>query len=83
MSSGSDILAAVLRGATLVSFAGLCLVVAVVGAVAVLAELQNTWRWYFRMEQTIALATPIVLGLLGLALASTLGLVVFTTTNRS
>lgn len=53
------------------------LVVASVGAVAYVAELHQTWQWYFRMEEAIRAATPVVAGLAGVALAAFLGLVAF------
>lgn len=36
----------------------LCLVVAGVGAVAIWAEFEHTWRSFFVMEQVMALAAP-------------------------
>jgi hypothetical protein len=62
-----------LRGLTVAAFGVLCLVVLGVGAVALLAESQRTWEWYFRMEQVIAAGTPVVVALLGVV---TLGAVV-------
>lgn len=57
-------------------FAGLLLaVVAGVGVVGALAETQQTWRWYFRMEQTVAAATPVALWLTGATIASLFGAV--------
>lgn len=54
-----------LRAATVAAFGALCLVVVGVGGVALLAESQRTWQWYFRMEQVIAVGTPVVVALLG------------------
>lgn len=54
--------------ATLVAAGALLLVVAGVGAVAVGAELLNTWGHYFLMERAIAAATPLAGVLLGVAL---------------
>ena len=65
----------VFRTLMIVCFAGLCLVVIGVGSVAVVAESMNTWIWYFRMEKIITAGTPVVLGLLGLTLVSTIGFV--------
>lgn len=47
------------------SVGALCLVVAGVGAVAVVSELAGTWDYYFLMERTVALATPVATALLG------------------
>jgi hypothetical protein len=71
----------VFRVLTVGCFAGLCLVVIGVGSVAVVAESIHTWEWYFRMEQVIAAGTPVVLGLLCLALASAIGFVVVSPTD--
>lgn len=43
----------------LVSLVVLCLLVALVGAAAVGVEVLNTWDYYFVMERTIQLATPV------------------------
>ena len=57
-------------------FAGLLLVVvAGVGVVGALAETQQTWRWYFRMEQAVAAATPVALWLTGATILSLFGAV--------
>lgn len=45
----------------------LTLVVIGVGAVAMAAELLNTWDYYFLMERTVAAATGVVLALLAAA----------------
>jgi len=63
------------RGLTLLSVGGLVLVVLGAATVAVLAEFAKTWRWYFRMEQAMALATPVTLVLLGLSLVGLIGVV--------
>ncbi|MFC6939813.1 hypothetical protein ACFQE8_07510 [Salinirubellus sp. GCM10025818] len=55
-----------LGSATLVAALALVVVVAGVGAVAVGAELLNTWGHYFLMERTITAATPVAGALLGL-----------------
>ena len=66
------------RRLTVVSFAALCLAVAVVGVVAVVAESVNTWTWYFRMERAMALGTPLVIGLVAVTLGGAMGSMVFT-----
>ena len=66
------------RRLTVVSFVALCLAVAVVGGVAVVAESVNTWAWYFRMERALALGTPLVIGLAAVTLGGAMGSVVFT-----
>lgn len=66
------------RGLTVASFAALCLVVAVVGGVAVVAESVNTWTWYFRMERAVAMATPLTVGLLAVTLGGAVGSVMLT-----
>jgi len=58
--------------ATLVAAGALLVVVAGVGAVAVGAELLDTWGHYFLMERAIAAATPLAGVLLGLALLGAL-----------
>lgn len=57
---------------TLLVGAALAVVVAGVGAVALGAELLNTWSHYFLMERTITAATPVAGALLGLALLGAL-----------
>jgi len=64
------------RGLTLLSVGGLVLVVLSAATVAMLAEFAKTWRWYFRMEQAMALATPVTLVLLGSAVVGLIGAVV-------
>jgi hypothetical protein len=61
------------RLAAVASVGALCLLVAGVGAVAVYAESQGTWGWYFQMEQAIAFATPLSIWLLGAAVALSFG----------
>lgn len=51
----------------------LLFVVAGVGLVGFLAETQQTWQWYFRMEQVIAAATPVTLTLSGVTLVALFG----------
>lgn len=67
-----------LRTATLAAFGVLCLLVLGVGAFALVAESQRTWQWYFRMEQVIAIGTPVVVALLGVVTVGALALVVLT-----
>ena len=67
-----------LRTATLAAFGVLCLVVLGVGAFALVAESQRTWEWYFRMEQAIAMGTPIVVALLGAVTVGAVALVFLT-----
>lgn len=57
---------------TLVAAAALGVLVAGVGAVALGAELLNTWGDYFLMERTITAATPVAGVLLGIALLGAL-----------
>lgn len=68
----------VARVAPLVFVGALLVVVAGVGLVGAVAESQQTWRWYFRMEQAIATATPIALALTGASVVSFFGAVLFT-----
>lgn len=70
--AGRDRTGGRLGSATLVAAAALVVVVAGVGAVAVGAELLNTWSDYFLMERTITAATPVAGVLLGLALLGAL-----------
>lgn len=67
-----------LRITTVASFGTLCLLVIGVGVVAFVAELSKQWIWYLRMEQAMALATPAVIGLLGLSITSATCLVMVT-----
>lgn len=50
----------------------LLLVVIGAGAIAVWAQLNNTWRHFFLMEQTFATLTPIVLGIAAVAVLTSL-----------
>lgn len=63
------------RGLTLLSVGSLLLVVLGAATVAILAEFAKTWRWYFRMEQAMAVATPVTLALLALSLVGLAGMV--------
>jgi uncharacterized membrane protein len=72
---GSTLLVRAIRGVTALSVVGLALVVLGVGVVAFLAELAKTWTWYFRMEQAMALATPVVLVLLVVSIVGGVGVV--------
>jgi hypothetical protein len=66
------------RAAPLVLVGALLAVVAGVGLVAFVAETQQTWRWYFRMEQVVAAATPLALALSGASILALFGAVLFT-----
>jgi hypothetical protein len=68
--------AALLRGGAVLAVSLVALVVAAVGAVALVAELNATWGWYFLMERSIALAAPITLALLGLSVLACFSLIV-------
>lgn len=68
-------LADLLRGVSALSVAAALLVVAGVGVLAVYAEFVDTWVWFFRMERIASMAVPVVLGLLGVALSSGIGVV--------
>ncbi|WP_227376384.1 hypothetical protein [Haladaptatus halobius] len=63
----------------LVLLIALVAVVAGVGFTGFIAETQQTWRWYFRMEQVIATATPVALALAVTSLAALLGSILFVT----
>lgn len=67
-----------LRALTVAAFSVLCLLVFGVGAVALVAESQRTWQWYFRMEQVIAAGTPVVVALLGVVTVGAIVLVFLT-----
>lgn len=67
--------AGVARGATVASTVALVFVVAAVGAVAVYAETQKTWTWYFHMERVIETATPVAVGLVVVSLFAFFGFV--------
>lgn len=64
-----------LRWVTGLSFGALCLLVIGVGAVSFVAELYQTWTWYFRMEEVIATATPVAIALLGITISGAIGTV--------
>ena len=68
----------VARIAPLLLVGALLVVVAGVGLVGAVAETQQTWRWYFRMEQAVATATPIALALTGASVLALFGAVLFT-----
>ena len=72
---GATLLVKVVRGITALSVVGLALVVLGVGIVAFYAEVAKTWSWYFRMEQAMALAAPVTVVLLVVALAGGIGIV--------
>ena len=67
------------RAGTVLAVSLATLVVAVVGAVAFVAEVNETWEWYFLMERAIALATPFALALVGLSVIACFCLVAVTT----
>ncbi|WP_137286894.1 hypothetical protein [Halorussus salinisoli] len=68
----------VVRVAPLAFVGALLVVVAGVGLVAAVAETQQTWTWYFRMEQVIATATPVALALSGASIVALFGAVLLT-----
>jgi multisubunit Na+/H+ antiporter MnhB subunit len=72
---GSTLLVRVVRGVTALSVVGLALVVLGVGVVAFYAEVAKTWSWYFRMEQAMAVAAPVTVVLLAVALVGGIGVV--------
>lgn len=57
----------------LATLGALAVVVASVGAVAILAEWAGVWGSYFLMEQTVAAASPVATALAGLALLAGVG----------
>lgn len=65
----------------LVLSSAVVVIVAAVGAVAFVAELHQTWTWYFRMEETISTVTPVVMGLVGVVLVTLFGLVLLSPTD--
>lgn len=67
---------ALVRGGAVAAVLLVAVVVAAVGAVAVVAELNETWTWYFFMERTITVATPLTLGLVGLSVFACFCLIV-------
>lgn len=64
-----------LRSAVLVSVVTLLVVVAAVGAVALIAELNGTWIWYRRMEKVVAATAEPALVLAALAVVAMFGAV--------
>lgn len=68
----------VARIAPFVLVGALLVVVASVGVVAAVAETQQTWRWYFRMERAVAAATPVALTLSGASVVALFGAVLLT-----
>ncbi|WP_254536046.1 hypothetical protein [Halomarina litorea] len=64
------------RWAAVASVGALCLLVAGVGAVAMVAEYNATWDWYFLMERAVAFATPAAMWLLAAVLVGLVGLTV-------
>lgn len=77
----SDLLspARLVRRLALLSGGGLVLVLLGAATVAMLAEFAKTWRWYFRMEQAMALAMPVTLVLLGCFVVGLVGMVAVAT----
>lgn len=69
-------LARSVRLLAVVSTAALLVVLASVGAVATVSELQGTWVWYLKMEKFITASTPLALGLTGVAVLASFGLAV-------
>ena len=63
------------RGFAAASIIGLLLSVLGVAVVAVSAESVQTWDWYFRMEQAMALGTPVVLAFAACSLVAGFALV--------
>lgn len=53
----------------------LCAVVASVGAVAIWAEFEHSWRSFFVMEQVMAMAAPVTTLLLAAVLVTGIGAV--------
>lgn len=70
--------AGALRAAAALSLGGLGLVVGGVGALAVVAELVNTWEWLFRMERAIDAVAPVAMGLFLVALVACVGVALTT-----
>lgn len=58
-----------------VSFGGLCLLVAVAGAVGLWAEFSSNWRSFFVMERNLDLLRLFTQGLLAVFLVAVAGLV--------
>jgi hypothetical protein len=62
------------RALALLSTAGLLTVLALVGVVATVAELNGSWSWYLRMEKAISASTPVALGLAAVTVVALFGL---------
>lgn len=58
-----------------VSFGGLCLLVAVAGAVGLWAEFSSNWRSFFIMERNLNLLSLVTGGLLAVFLGAVVGLI--------
>jgi hypothetical protein len=58
-----------------VSFGGLCLLVAVAGAVGLWAEFSSNWRSFFVMERNLDLIRIFTQGLLAVFLVAVAGLI--------
>lgn len=61
-----------------VSVGTLCLLVATAGAVAVWAQLYNSWEHFFLMERTFATITPIAVAVGAIGLFASMGAVLYT-----
>lgn len=70
------------RATAALSTVALLAVVAGVGLVAVVAETQQSWGWYFRMEQAMTVGASAAVILASLAVASLLALVAVVGTER-
>ncbi|MFB6304220.1 MAG: hypothetical protein ABEH47_03565 [Haloferacaceae archaeon] len=69
--------ATVARSVAVVSTLGLLAVVLGLATVAVVAEFNRTWTWYFRMEQAMAVAEPAAIAFLVLGAVGYFGTVAF------
>lgn len=67
-------LAKALRAGALLAVVSPLLVLAAVGVVATVSELQGTWTWYLRMEKVISASTPVFFALLGVSFVAMVGL---------
>lgn len=63
---------------TVVSMGTLCLLVVTAGAVAVWAQLYNSWEHFFLMERTFATITPIAVAVGAIGLFASIGAVLHT-----
>lgn len=63
------------RAIALASVSVLCLLVAGAGAFAVIAQLSNTWTYFFYMEQLFATLTPVVVIVAAIALLASIAVV--------